>query len=260
MRKIQMKAKSIVLLVIGILCLAILLVGARPRTNQASAKSLSQAQAPEIVLTKQENAPLQIITAQRQSVTFTTPNLNLVIRNVSAKPITAYAIRYDLITDRSRIDGGVDLSIADLPKSILQPGQSIQTDIGGSENHPDGIKKIIVLVDYVEFDDTSTWGRDTRNSAERIVGYRAGARDAAQHLLNILSERGPQALVEVLDAEHLGIAPEPTNRSNEWLDGFGAGIGHIQGRVKQAYLDEGVSGIEPALKRPVGPLERRRVQ
>ena len=225
----------------------------------ARIRSQRLGQAPEIVLTKQENAPLQIISVQTQSLTFTMPHLNPVIMNVSAKPIIAYAIRYDVITDRSSTNG-LELSIADLPKSVLQPGQSIQIDIGGGENHSDGIKKIIVSVDFVEFDDASTWGRDTRKSAERLAGFRTGARAAAEHLLQILNERGVQVLVKDLDAEPLGIVPPPANRSDEWLDGFRAGIGHMQGRVEQAYRDDGVSGIEPALKRPVSALKRQRLQ
>lgn len=241
-----------VALPIVLLGLYLAVSGAHPGRQSETVKPT---QSPQVLVQKQKNAPLRIVTVNGDSASRSIPHLDLVVMNASTKPITAYAIRYDVITGKTRTTS-VELSAAMLSRSILQPGRSVQTDVGAGENHSDGIDQIVVLVDFVEFEDGSTWGPDTHYSAERLAGQRAGTREAARHLQKTLDSRGPRGVVEAIGGETLNI-PQPVDRSEQWLEGFRTGIGFVQGRIKQAYTEGGITSVESAVRESANALEKR---
>lgn len=221
-------------------------------------RSAKPRQAPEVAVRRQANAPLQIVSVKSESTTLTTPLLELTIVNRSTKSITAYAIRYDVVTGLST-SNGLERSVAASRASILPSGQSTKIDVGAGQTYPDGINKILVFVDFVEFEDGSTWGPDTHRSAERLAGQRAGAHATARHLRNILTADGPGAVLQEINANTLDV-PQPDDRSDQWAEGFKIGIAYIQARVRQSYKDGGVSAIESALRQPIDASDRGRVQ
>jgi hypothetical protein len=230
-----------------------LIVSGAHRGRQS--ETVKPIQSPEVLVQKQKNAPLRIVTVNSDSASRSIPHLDLVVMNTSTKPITAYAIRYDVISGKTRTNGA-ELSVAMLSRSILQPGRSVQTDVGAGENHSDGIDQIVILVDFVEFGDGSTWGPDSHYSAERLAGQRAGAHEAARLLQRILNSKGLRDVVEAVNGETLDI-PVPVDRSERWLEGFKTGIGFVQGRIRQAYTEGGITSIESAVRQSVDASEKR---
>lgn len=212
-----------------------------------------EAQTSRVSVREVSDAPLRIIAVDNNQVK-STPQLDLVVVNISNKPISAYAIRYDVASGQT--PGGVELSIAVLPRAILQPNQSALTDVGAGELRGDAIDSILVSLDFVEFTDGSTWGADIHKSAEKIAGQRAGARAALQYLLRISQSKGSSAILEAIEAEGFD-SPIPPDHSPEWASGFQSGVGHIKGRLIQAYKEGGVASIESTLRQPIDALDRR---
>ena len=250
--------KSTSMFTLPVLIMAFYIISINASHARLAQSPLEEAKTPKVSVEQQRDAPLRITSIKSDSATVYTPQLELTVLNTSTKPITAYAIRYDITSGQST-SGGVEMSIAALPRSILQPDQSTQADIGGGEHHYDAIDKIVVSVDFVEFTDGSTWGPDNYKSAEKLAGHRAGARVATRHLLKLLKAKGSIAVMNEVESEAIDILT-PQGHSPEWADGFRFGIGYIQGRLKQVPKGSDTVKIEHVLRQPIDASDRRWIQ
>lgn len=247
---------------ITLICVTVLGLGILPsgtggpilHPKQIHITSTKSAQSPVISIQPQPNVPLIVLTVRNDSTTIHNPEFDLVVMNTSAKSIRAYAIRYDTVSAQSK-SGGLELTNKESHSSVLQPGRSETIDINGGSYQADALNSITVSIDFVEFEDGSTWGPDTYKSAERLDGLRTGARAAVQHLLRILKASGPAAVFDILETEAINM-PIGTAHSSQWLDGFQEGVNFIKGRLKQNSKNHSAAEIDSVLRRPVDASNR----
>jgi len=237
------------LLLLGVFSLAISGYDAS-QINHAEA---ALTQSPRLEIEEQPDTPLLISFVKNNASTAYTPEIQLAILNTSDKPITAYAIRYDVMRKHWE-RGGLSFANSVLPNSVLRPGESRLQEVGGGEKYSDAVSAIRVSVDFVEFLDGKRWGADSYESGECLDGMRAGGRTASRYLKRILDTEGAAAVVNAVETEIQDI-PSPSDRSAKWLQGFRTGIASIRGRIKQAYDNAGLTGVEIALGQPFDALE-----
>jgi hypothetical protein len=254
MRKTKFKANSIVLIVIGILCLAILVVSARPRKNQTTTDGVA-AKKPLLILKDQPNSPLTItsvIVDEFSDPRMPTVNFNVI--NNSGKPIMVYAIKHEAaLGSRGTVSGWVAVNSPD-SKHALRPGRAPQGEISGIQ-YPEPPESLTLSVDFVEFVDGTRWGDDTFKNGERIDGVRAGANEEREALMKVLRTNGTEELIRSLDSIEPK-ADQPSSRSAQWLDGYRHGVGWMRERVRSKGQSH--SEIEKELRRPVNSTEDRR--
>lgn len=254
MRKPKIKVNSIVLIVIGILCLAILVVSARPRKNQTPTDRVA-AKKSLLILKDQPDSPLTItsvIVDEFSDPRMPTVNFNVI--NNSGKPIMVYAIKHEAaLGSRGTVSGSVTVISADR-KHVLRPGKAPQGEISGIQ-YPQPPESLTLSVDFVEFVDGTRWGDDTLKNGERLDGLRAGANAEREALMKVLMNEGSEGVIRSLDS----ITPEadqPSSHSAQWLDGFRQGVDVTRGRVRSKGQSH--SEIERELRRPVNTTEDRR--
>jgi hypothetical protein len=243
---------------ICVLCLAFasknvahaLISNARSIVNGALFKQIPAVSAPA-----QSNAPLLIsaITVNSASTPLE-PKLDYILTNVSGKSITAYAVRHLVLHGGQRSEG-VILRTSISINSMLQSGLSESASLGG-EALSEPVESIQLIVDFVEFEDGTTWGVDRFKSAERLRGQRAGTREEAERVLKLINERGVNITAQLLAAEGSDLVL-PTGHSPEWSEGFREGINFKRGRLKRAFLKDGSSGVVNELRRPSAASERK---
>lgn len=204
----------------------------------------------------QPDSPLQLSSVVLKQRTMTDDNgrewymlsVKFVSQNVSNKTIRAYTIQ-EFEGDLTDKAGGTALSYSPSPLGWLKPNQLRSEGFGensrSSEPQNQGVK---LAVDFVEFTDGSTWGRDVSKSAEQIAGMRAGAKASLEYLRKINEQSGNEAVIQALDETNVLMPPE--NQSDIWKRGFRSGASNIKYRVKRAYENEGIKGAEAELQKP----------
>ena len=225
-------------------------ITARPSTSPRSiaAKHKRDTQiATQLIIREQKNPPLRLSLDKGESFTATTPQLNVLVTNISARPIRAYAVRYDLFADESH-SGGADLTNKESMHSVLLPGHSEVAGIGeGTYTKP--IDRVEVSIDFVEFTDGATWGPDTYKHGEQLAGMRIGAQTASKLFNKILKSGGPVAVINSIESSGADIVP-PSDHSPEWIKGFEIGISAVRERLRHAYTEGGPTRIEMEIRRP----------
>jgi hypothetical protein len=211
---------------------------------------------PRVVVKEQPNSPLVLSAIDTTAMTPHRDEFDAVVLNRSLKPIRAYALRYDVKCDQSNATGGLELSSKVSPDSLLEPGRSESTNIGGADRS-DTINSVEVSVDFVEFADGTVWGPDTAKSGERLAGMRSGGMEAARYLHGLLKSRGQGAVMGALETETPEVSA-PEGHSPEWTRGFAEGIAMAKARVRNAIKAGGAEAIEPAIRRPFDASDKQR--
>lgn len=248
MMKYQSKLKTSYAISIGLsfVCTVILGVSAPSSFSgkgyQATVLSM---QRPSVSIEAQVASPLRIVGVNTDSLTANTPEVELTLTNLSKYPISAYAVRFDVLGENWQ-KGGVDLSDAVSVQSIFKPGQSKPVTVGGGIRYSDPIKAVKLAIDFVEFTHGLTWGPDSFQSSERLDGRRAGVRALALHLRQILQEKGPAAALASGETEETDVLPGP-NHSAQWSEGFQAGTSVMRSRIKEGYSRAGLAGLQTTL-------------
>jgi hypothetical protein len=207
----------------------------------------SQEQPPSISVQLQRNVPLRISSTVLKSTNALEPELTYTVENISGKSISAYAIRHTVTFGRAASEGVV-VRNSDSVASVLQPGQSEQASLEG-DAYSEAVRKINLVVDFVEFTDGTTWGGDKFQTAERLAGQRAGAQAESARLLKLEQTKGYAALIDSIKTEKTEITP-PSGRSPAWINGFREGINFKRGRLQRANNRAGLNGVINELQQP----------
>ena len=244
-RKLALRCFTLLVLTSGLVLL----------TKEQTRASLSSPQArvkiPTASVAPQDGTPLRIINTFIESESGVL-RLKVMAQNQSGKNIRAYAIV---------ADGGagsrVDFANLTTPTAIMQPTQIKTFDFAYGENEVPA--NVTLSVDFVEFSDGSTWGRDSYNSRDRLAGQREGVKYERRRLRELLKSKGPSA---VFDAVREEVPDEPeikaTNKpSGEWAQGYRNGIASIRYRLRQNLQTSDPARIELELSRPFDSSEER---
>jgi hypothetical protein len=207
-----------------------------------------------VLAQSQPDSPLQISAVTNHSPDSKKLNITFVVWNITDKAIRAYATKHEPVCFEGKDQGmGILLSNHVSADRLFLPGQSRSEEIAGrSSSTP--FQKVTLSIDFVEFTDGSRWGPDVAKFSEQLDGMRAGMKAAKTELLKLLSEKGPEAIVELLESDMHLLAPE-RKHSGLWVTGFRLGVKGMSARLLQAYKDKGIAEIEKGLKEPIDASE-----
>jgi hypothetical protein len=157
--------------------------------------------------------------------------------NVSQKPIHSFTTSH---RSTEPWDTGASGS---QPGSALKPGDSMSMKVSMS-----GKSKIALTVDFVQFADGTTWYSTDGQKFVHRDGVRAGAREAAEHLIKVLESSGPEAVLKALPRIHADVH-DRLSTIKTWGFGHYCGVTNVSVKVRHANQEGGLSAIEGALRR-----------
>ena len=223
----------------------------------AQKRTKSEVKDISITIKKQAEAPLILTAQQIVSTDVYRPGFDYLVTNTNQKSIRAYTIRIESIYG----DAGARMTRSSLSNLIarelvLGPGQSRQTIESGAATYPEPVKEILLSLDFVEFDDGTTWGADTFKSAETLAGERAGGKAAIRYYRTKF-ERG-ELKQEDLENDAFEILKQmDTDASAARRRGFESGIGIVRNRLRRAFSSNKPEDISAELAKPFDASEGR---
>lgn len=209
------------------------------------AKTFAQ-QATNITAQAQPDSPLRISNILNNSMDPGELEISFTVENVGDSAITAFTIRYVDYCGKSR-SGGFNLNNILTKDRILMPRQTILSslaDFGCSEP----LTRVVIIVDYVEFENGKHWGEDRFKTGERLAGTRAGAKDETRAIQQA-ADKGGEAILRRINSDNNDWSI-PANHSEAWVTGYNSGRRFRRGQVKRAYIQNGMNGITQTLQTP----------
>lgn len=173
--------------------------------------------------------------------------LNYDVVNVSQKPVHSFYESQD--SGEPQGPGGT----LSQPESALKPGDSMSARTSVS-----GKGRVTLTFEFVQFADGTTWYSNTGQKLVHPDGVRAGAREAAEHLIKVLESSGPEAVLNSLPRIHADVN-DRMSTLNTWGFGHYCGVTNVGVKVQHANQEGGLRAIEGALRRIlVDPAESDR--
>jgi len=197
---------------------------------------------------EQKESPVLISLSEIFARDLNKPQINLKVENTGERNIRAIAIMYEDTTEKGAHSG---LVFRDLyyPRLIMKPGQWQ----GMAFSHPEltePVKQISFSIDFVEFDDGTTWGDDNLKYTDWLAGRRAGMAAERESLLKLLTAGGAQAVLRELEKTTYDPAA-PSGHSPAWSEKFRTGAIVWRGMARRAYKVGGDSALITALQKPL---------
>jgi len=165
------------------------------------------------------------------------PTLNYDVVNVSQKPVHSFFDSQD--SGEPQGPGGT----LSQPELALKPGDSMSHGTSVS-----GKSRVRLTFEFVQFADGTTWYSNTGQKFVHPDGVRAGARDAAEHLIKVLESSGPEAVLKSLPRIHADVNDRMSTIS-AWGFGHYCGVTNAAVKVQHANQEGGLRTIESALRR-----------
>jgi hypothetical protein len=223
----------------------------------------AKAQSVPIILKiqNQPNAPIQISSAVITSNSPLNPGYSYVLTNITAKPISSFAIKTDVLFGKDIPSTGV--SFTNLPEIelLLQPSSSKSEFFEGNVKYSAPVKEITFTLDFVEFADGSTWGPDNY----KYTDYLAGRKEGGKALTNYFKDKINRGEINLVfdginnrQAIPISVRKDDSRYPARWKEGFESGIRLVRSRLKGANKKAGIEGIKMELDKPFDALEGRR--
>ncbi|MGI8670485.1 MAG: hypothetical protein ACR2J3_11685 [Aridibacter sp.] len=185
----------------------------------------------------QPESPLQLAILDINNTNKLYQEISYSIENISNKEIFAYVI---LSSDEKGISG----SGASFPRSFsakeITPSSYIEQRTNLKPN-----PKIIFSVDYVEFVDGTSWGKDSQNRSILISAFKIGRRKGFERVKKLFAENSIDDFIKILSKPIVDLElPDKFKEEREKL-GFGFLVGYksIFSRLKLSYEKQGVGAI-----------------
>lgn len=204
----------------------------------------SRERLPAASIASQADSPLRIVNTFTESE----PGLvrvRVMAQNQSQKRIRAYAILAD-----AGAYSRLDFANLTTPTALFQPTQIKTIDISFSESEAPA--SVTLSVDFVEFDDGSTWGADSYHSRDRLAGQRAGAKAERLRLRGLLKARGSSAVFDAVreDVSDDAKGEGANKHTEEWMQGYRNGVGSVRNRLRRNLPAGDPARVEGELAKP----------
>lgn len=200
----------------------------------------------DVRLLKQLDSPLQLL--ETRTVDKFTGEVSLTVRNNAKTAVTAYTI-HSAKECGGTLSHHFLLSNIHSKDKILRPLKDSQLPfITDPCDH--GPLVTTLSIDFIEFIDGKTWGKDRNNSRDRLAGLRAGARDETAVIKSQIEERGARAFIEPsTEAEELD-SYKLTNRTDQYIRGYKEGRQIRRSQIERAFKEGGEKKGREKLRTP----------
>lgn len=206
----------------------------------------TQSRAPSVIAKPQADAPLVISSPRVVSWDGQDLEVALDVVNVAKKAIRGYALGLS-VQGEGAPSGQIMFVNLDLSNNSPLTPNRITTIFDVHQVSSAKENQIAYFVDYVEFSDGSKWGADSGNNEQRSAGQRAAAQILSKRLLAILNSGGSADVMTAIEKGAANIEP-PSERSEEWKEGFRRACASISQRLKMVQNRKGSRLIDPELR------------
>jgi len=183
----------------------------------------------------QDGSPLQITVVNVDNSAPDYQLVNFTVQNTGNKSVRGYVIE-----GANKNTGKIITNF--FPAKLFQATVTFTEELLIERENIKSDKTLSLSIDYVEFEDGSSWGKDTQSQSENIAGGRVGAEAAVEQLKKLVEKRDSAALTALLKnnlAELEVSLPETSgNKSEKWKSGFRSGYKSIISFLK-VHRDKG---------------------
>lgn len=248
--------------IVVILAISIgILFGVRSSNTTTNAQQVTKSEIADIALDARNSpgAPILISAPTVISTDVYKPSYTLTLTNTSTKAIRAFTLRVETTGK-----GGEQLNESFLSHMIsedllLRPNQSKQEIRPGTSKFPEPVTKIAVELDFVEFVDGTTWGKDVYHSADTLAGQRAGGGAALAYFRSKVDSDSFDA--SLVDGDSIEIMKQvDSGKSREWKRGFESGVGIVRNRISRSFAADGLEGVKGELRKGFDASSGRKAQ
>lgn len=217
----NLKSKKYFLLFVLVMLINILLTFSLIHVSfgQTKKDDFSFQQPIKTAVMEQKDSPLRIIVVSVDSSPVSYQDIVFSLQNVTDKPVRAYT----LIGNGKKGSGKIITNYSVANRFLAGESVIKNLDIERSEI-TDG-EVILLSVDYVEFEDGSSWGSDSTGNSKLIAGQREGTKAAISQLKNLSRNQNTNNLTEFLsrDMQEIVVEIPNTDQSEIWKRGFRLG-------------------------------------
>ncbi|HEX8737986.1 MAG TPA: hypothetical protein VF721_21820 [Pyrinomonadaceae bacterium] len=191
----------------------------------------------KVKILEQKDCPIQITVINVDNSALSAQNIVYSLQNISNKPIRAYTL-----LGNGKNDGKVVTNSFAI--KLFQPSEYEYDDFFVErEIAKEGT--IFLSIDYVEFEDGSSWGKDREKKSKEIAGEREGRKAAIRHLKDLIKNQnanGENGIKTFLkqDVKEISVDVPDTNQPDEWKRGFRGGykgVISILQRIKEQEIE-----------------------
>ena len=210
-------------------CAAALLMS-KVFSQNSNPEQLSPDQTPVVVRAlSQPKSPLQITVTDIDNSHPSYQKVLIAVRNSGEKSVRAYVV---LVETKS---GGKALmtsfSTRIFQHNQVEPEEFLEERANIKSNDP-----ISLTIDYVQFTDGTSWGKNTQEKSLEISGILEGRRTAIQHLKQLLVEKDEVSIANLLNQEPSKIVIESSDPAKPltWQKGFQRGYKSVVSAVRRS--------------------------
>lgn len=184
----------------------------------------------DVKVKEQNGSPLRIIIQNVDNSNAEFQIVNYTIQNISDKKIRAITFASDKITT------------VHYSAKFFESGTSLPSDLYIERENIRGHKEIIFSIDYVVFEDNTTWGDDVEKTSEGINGFQIGQKKAFDELTELFSNQNSSQIVDLLQQPTTEITPTTIDsiQTDKWQRGFRTGYKSVFSQLKFAYEKGGI--------------------
>lgn len=206
------------------------------RTLAQTVKDDYQDQPPLVAETSvKKNSPLLITIINVDNSPLSYQTVNYTVQNISGKPVSGY-----VILSSGKNTGKIVTNF--FPVKSFQVDSINQDELNLERSNIQPSEILSLSIDYIEFENGSSWGIDSQGQSEHIAGGRAGVESATEQLKRLIDKRETAGLNALLETNLVDIdVPLPNSvQSEKWRKGFEQGYKGVIYFLK----GQNASGIE----------------
>jgi hypothetical protein len=112
------------------------------------------------------------------------------------------------------------------------------------------ILSLMLLIDFVQFSDGTTWFSNYPEATVKPEGLEAGAKAASEYLLKLLNREGAAAVMRQLSRIHADVPSDLFTRGEDKFGTFGfyCGVTNMAVRVRHAHEKAGLQRVEAVIR------------
>ncbi len=203
----------------------------------------------------QSDSPLLITVLRVDDSVPSQAVVSYVLQNVSNKAIRGFTV---IEKEKTGETENITATTVDNPLRYLQP-KEYNNDSFVERPYFGNIERLVLSIDYVEFEDGDSWGSDILKGSETLAGRSAGRIKAIDEINALLVQRS-NVLTDLLKQELTEVvAPTPDlEKSSRWQNAFVTGYRSVVGQLQAVYQKQGIDGVSSKFREVEGRLKVER--